>query len=75
MNSNEQYCQISTVRPISEKNHLKNATNVVPEKIARFFEVNNVSRFQHDRPVSDNSLRASLMILIYLFLDTQRSNG
>lgn len=51
MNSNEQLFQISTVRPISDKNHLKNATNVVPEKISRFYEVNDVIRFQHDRPV------------------------
>jgi dedicator of cytokinesis protein 3 len=51
LNSNEQYCQISTVRPINDIHHLKNATNVVPEKIARFFEVNDVIRFQHDRPV------------------------
>lgn len=50
MNSNEQYCQISTVRPISDKNHLKNATNVVPDKIARYYEVNDVIKFQHDRP-------------------------
>jgi dedicator of cytokinesis protein 3 len=51
MNSNEQYCQISTVRPISDKNILKNATNVVPDKIARYYEVNDVIRFQHDRPM------------------------
>lgn len=51
MNSNEQYCQISTVRPISDKNHLKNATNVVPDKIARYYEVNDVFKFQHDRPI------------------------
>lgn len=50
-NSNEQYCQISTVRPISDKNHLKNATNVVPDKIARYYEVNDVIKFQHDRPI------------------------
>lgn len=51
MNSNEQYCQISTVRPISDKNILKNATNVVPDKIARYYEVNDVIQFQHDRPI------------------------
>lgn len=51
LNSNEQYCQISTVRPISDKNHLKNATNVVPDKIARYYEVNDVFKFQHDRPI------------------------
>lgn len=51
MNSNEQLFQISTVRPISDRNHLKNATNVVPEKISRFYEVNDVIKFQHDRPV------------------------
>lgn len=51
MNSNEQYCQISTVRPISDKNLLKNATNVVPDKIARYYEVNDVIKFQHDRPI------------------------
>ncbi|KAL7022521.1 hypothetical protein ACKWTF_012281 [Chironomus riparius] len=51
MNSNEQLFQISTVRPISDRNHLKNATNVVPEKISRFYEVNDVIRFQHDRPI------------------------
>lgn len=52
MNSNEQWCQISTVRPVTDKNQLKNATNVVPEKISRFYDVNDVIRFQHDRPVS-----------------------
>lgn len=51
LNSNEQYCQISTVKPISDINHLKNATNVVPEKISRFYEVNDVIMFQHDRPM------------------------
>lgn len=52
LNSNDQYCQISTVRPISDKNHHQNATNIVPEKISKFFEVNDVNIFQHDRPVS-----------------------
>lgn len=56
MNSNEQYCQISTVRPISDKNHLKNATNVVPDKIARYYEVNDVIKFQHDRPTHKGSV-------------------
>lgn len=51
INSNEQYCQISTVRPISDINHLKNATNVVPDKIAKFYEVNDITNFQHDRPI------------------------
>jgi dedicator of cytokinesis protein 3 len=51
MNSNEQYCQISTVRPISDINHLINATNVVPDKIARYYQVNDVTKFQHDRPI------------------------
>lgn len=51
MNSNDQYCQISTVRPISDKNRLSNATNVVPDKIARYYEVNDVIKFQHDRPI------------------------
>lgn len=51
MNSSEQYCQISTVRPIIDENHLKNATNVVPDKIARYYEVNDVTKFQHDRPI------------------------
>lgn len=56
MNSNEQYCQISTVRPISDKNILKNATNVVPDKIARYYEVNDVIKFQHDRPIHKGSV-------------------
>lgn len=51
INSNEQYCQISTVRPISDRNLLKNAANVVPDKIARYYEVNDVIKFQHDRPI------------------------
>ena len=51
LNSEEQYCQISTVRPISDKNMLKNATAVVPEKISRFYEANDVIKFQHDRPI------------------------
>lgn len=51
LNSNEQYCQISTVRPLSDIVHLKNATNVVPDKISRFYEVNDVKTFQHDRPI------------------------
>lgn len=59
MNSNEQYCQISTVRPISDKNHLKSATNVVPDKIARYYEVNDVIKFQHDRPIHKGSVDKS----------------
>lgn len=51
INSNEQYCQISTVRPISDINHLMNATNVVPDKIGKFYEVNDIRKFQHDRPI------------------------
>ena len=71
MNSNEQLFQVSTVRPISDKNHLKNATNVVPEKISRFYEVNDVIKFQHDRPVRMheylNKLQFGLLIIILFF--------
>lgn len=51
LQSPEQYIQISSVRPISDLQYLKTATTVVPDKIARFYEVNDVIRFVHDRPI------------------------
>lgn len=48
---NGQFIQISNVRPIAENPHLLNTRVPVPEKIARFYEVNDVKRFQHDRPI------------------------
>ncbi|XP_055698123.1 dedicator of cytokinesis protein 3 isoform X2 [Phlebotomus papatasi] len=47
----DQYIQISNVRPIADHPHLKSAMVPVPEKIARYYQVNDVTRFQHDRPV------------------------
>ncbi|CAD7092210.1 unnamed protein product [Hermetia illucens] len=47
----EQYIQISNVRPIGDPKALKSAMVPVPEKIARFYEVNDVTRFIHDRPI------------------------
>lgn len=56
MNSNEQYCQISTVRPLSDINHLMSASNVISDKISRFYEVNDIRRFQHDRPLHKGTI-------------------
>ncbi|XP_073817677.1 dedicator of cytokinesis spg [Musca autumnalis] len=47
----EQYIQISNVRPVADAQALKTAMVTVPEKIARFYEVNDVSRFISDRPI------------------------
>ncbi|XP_037885712.1 dedicator of cytokinesis protein 3 isoform X1 [Glossina fuscipes] len=47
----EQYIQISYVRPVADAQALKTAMVPVPEKIARFYEVNDVSRFIYDRPI------------------------
>ncbi|XP_063705914.1 dedicator of cytokinesis protein 3 isoform X2 [Culicoides brevitarsis] len=46
-----QYLQINNVRPISNPVHLRTATVPVPEHIASFYEVNDVSKFQYDRPI------------------------
>ncbi|XP_017494390.1 PREDICTED: dedicator of cytokinesis protein 4-like, partial [Rhagoletis zephyria] len=47
----EQYIQISNVRPVGDAQALKTAMVPVPEKIARFYEVNDVTRFIYDRPI------------------------
>ncbi|XP_055305427.1 dedicator of cytokinesis protein 3 isoform X2 [Sitodiplosis mosellana] len=46
-----QYIQISNVRPIPDHPLFKNTMFPVPEKVAKFYHVNDVKRFQHDRPV------------------------
>lgn len=46
-----QYIQISNVRPIPDQPLFKNTMFPVPEKIARFYHVNDVKRFLHDRPI------------------------
>lgn len=46
-----QYIQISNVRPIPNQPLFKNTMFPVPEKVAKFYHVNDVKRFQHDRPV------------------------
>ncbi|XP_037027423.1 dedicator of cytokinesis protein 3 isoform X2 [Bradysia coprophila] len=48
---NGQFIQISNVRPIANNPHFRTSTVAIPEKIARFYEVNDVTRFQHDRPI------------------------
>lgn len=51
MYGSEQYIHISNVRPIADPVHLKSATVPITERIARFYEVNDITKFQHDRPV------------------------
>ncbi|KAM7361574.1 dedicator of cytokinesis spg isoform 2-T2 [Cochliomyia hominivorax] len=51
LTASEQYIQISYVRPVADAQALKTAMVTVPEKIARFYEVNDVSRFISDRPI------------------------
>lgn len=51
LNAPEQYIQISNVRPLGDAQALKTAMVPVPEKIARFYEVNDVTRFIYDRPM------------------------
>ncbi|XP_037810861.1 dedicator of cytokinesis protein 3 [Lucilia sericata] len=51
LTASEQYIQISYVRPVADAQALKSAMVTVPEKIARFYEVNDVSRFISDRPI------------------------
>lgn len=46
-----QYIQISNVKPIPDQPLFQQAMVPAPEKIARFYHVNDVTRFQHDRPV------------------------
>lgn len=47
-----QWIQISTVRPLADVPATLRASSVpVPERIERFYQVNDVRRFQHDRPV------------------------
>lgn len=54
--SQGQYLQINNVRPISNPVHLRTATVPVPEHIASFYEVNDVSRFQYDRPIHKGTI-------------------
>ncbi|KDR16623.1 Dedicator of cytokinesis protein 3, partial [Zootermopsis nevadensis] len=52
INSEGQYIQICNVKPIPEDNPLfVEAGTDIPEKIASFYQVNDVRRFQLDRPV------------------------
>ncbi|XP_030371328.1 dedicator of cytokinesis protein 3 [Scaptodrosophila lebanonensis] len=51
LNAPEQYIQISNVRPVGDAHALKTAMLPVPEKIARFYEVNDITRFIYDRPI------------------------
>ncbi|KAH8346884.1 hypothetical protein KR059_001528, partial [Drosophila kikkawai] len=51
LNAPDQYIQISNVRPVGDAQSLKTAMVPVPEKIARFYEVNDVTRFIYDRPM------------------------
>lgn len=46
-----QFIQISKVKPIPVHPLFQQAMVHVPEKIAQFYQVNDVTRFQHDRPV------------------------
>lgn len=46
-----QFIQISSVRPVPDQPLFKNTMFPVPEKVARFYHVNDVKRFYHDRPV------------------------
>lgn len=47
-----QFIQISTVRPLADiPAHMADGSVPIPEKIERFYQVNDVKRFQHDRPV------------------------
>lgn len=54
--SQGQYLQINNVRPISNPVHLRTAAVPVPEHIASFYEVNDVSRFQYDRPIHKGTI-------------------
>jgi dedicator of cytokinesis protein 3 len=51
MDSNEQYIQIGNIRPIADTTLLHSAMHIVPDKIAKFYKVNDVTKFKHDRPV------------------------
>ncbi|KAL1116518.1 hypothetical protein AAG570_004990 [Ranatra chinensis] len=53
MQSDTQYIQICNVKPLPENKLPKRreALAPVPERIARFYQVNDVSKFQLDRPV------------------------
>ncbi|XP_053698434.1 dedicator of cytokinesis protein 3 isoform X2 [Sabethes cyaneus] len=51
LNSPEQKFHVVNVRPISDPSHLKSAKVTVPEKISKYYEVNDVTKFQYDRPI------------------------
>ncbi|CAG9773050.1 unnamed protein product [Ceutorhynchus assimilis] len=50
INSDGQFIQICNVKPIPEINPITTATDI-PEKIARYYHYNDVTKFQCDRPV------------------------
>ncbi|KAL0276946.1 UNVERIFIED_CONTAM: hypothetical protein PYX00_004401 [Menopon gallinae] len=51
VNGDGQFIQISNVKPLSEGNVIFQGIAEVPEKIASYYEINDVKRFQLDRPV------------------------
>ncbi|XP_055588289.1 dedicator of cytokinesis protein 3 isoform X2 [Uranotaenia lowii] len=51
LNSPEQRFHVVNVRPIADPSHLKSAKVTVPEKISKYYEVNDVTKFQYDRPI------------------------
>lgn len=51
LGSSDQYIQISNVRPIADLSSLRSACVPVPDRISRFYLVNDVMRFQYDRPI------------------------
>lgn len=56
MDSNEQFIQIGNIRPIADTNLLQSAMHIVPDKIAKFYKVNDVTKFKHDRPVTKGTV-------------------
>lgn len=53
INSDGQYIQICNVKPIPEQNQLFEGviSSELPDKVRSFYEVNDVKRFQYDRPI------------------------
>lgn len=54
--SPDQFLQINNVKPISNPIHLRTATVPVPDRISSFYEVNDVTRFQYDRPIHKGTI-------------------
>lgn len=46
-----QFIQISKVKPLPAEPIFQQSNHPIPDKIARFYYVNDVTHFQHDRPV------------------------